>query len=593
MLVPFSLNGSWARLLLLAPLMAAAGPSGADGSAGPAGGPDARYARTEREFIDSYLDWRPQLATSLGLHRYDGRITDFSAGSVAAELARLKQFDTRLAAFEPAQLTRVHAYDLRILRSAVLNEIFQFEGLRVYTDNPMTYAGALDVSIYVKRDFAPLSARVASLTRILEHAPDLIAAAHTNLAASLPRPFVETAILVARGSESFLEADLVEALKDFPEGPEKAAFRQADQRAVAQMRSFADWLEKERLPDSNDRWALGAEKYAQMLKYSEMIPLSPAQILAIGDKQLAAEQARFVEAGRIIDSSKPAAEVFKSIQKDHPTAAGLIPDTRASLEKIRQFVIDHSIIEVPSAVRASVEETPAFARATSSASMDTPGPFETGATAAYYYVTPVEPTWSPERAEEWLTSFNDYTAEVVSIHEAYPGHYIQFLHLNQSSATEAEKIFGSYAFIEGWAHYCEQMMIEEGYGASDPVRTAKYRMAQSSEALLRLCRLCVSIRMHCYGMTVEEGTRFFHEHCYYETAPAHDEAMRGTFDPGYLFYTLGKLQFLKLREDWKRQEGPAYSLRRFNNAALAHGMPPLRLLREQLLKNQKIYDDIL
>src|SRR5206468_2245423 len=197
-----------------------------------------------------------------------------------------------------------------------------------------------------------------------------------------------------------------------------------------------------------------------------------------------------------------------------------------------------------------------------------PGPFETKATEAYYYVTPVEPDWPPKQKEEWLTAFNYYTTDIVSIHEAYPGHYVQFLCLNASPATKLEKIFSSYAFVEGWAHYTEQMMVDEGFGTepfildgprggkpADEIKAAKYRLAQTDEALLRVCRLCVSIKMHCQGMTVEEATKFFQENCYYEPKPAHEEAVRGAYDPEYLYYTLGKLEIFKLREDYRKQEG--------------------------------------
>ena len=232
--------------------------------------------------------------------------------------------------------------------------------------------------------------------------------------------------------------------------------------------------------------------------------------------------------------------------------------------------------------------------------MDTPGPFETKATEAYYYVTPVEKQWTPQQKEEWLTAFNYYTTDVVSIHEAYPGHYLQFLCLNASPATRLEKVFDSYAFTEGWAHYTEQMMLDEGFGPNmpsrvsqpDAIKAAKYRLAQSDEALLRLCRLCVSIQMHCQGMSVEEGTKFFREGCYYEEKPARQEAIRGTFDPEYLYYTLGKLQILKLRRDYQKQEGAAYSLQRFHDEVLRHGMPPIRLLREVLLRDRATWDEL-
>ena len=224
--------------------------------------------------------------------------------------------------------------------------------------------------------------------------------------------------------------------------------------------------------------------------------------------------------------------------------------------------------------------------------MDTPGPFEKNAAEAYYYVTPVEQGWSDKEKDEWLGAFNRYTADVVSIHEAYPGHYLQFLHLNASPVSRIQKIFGSYAYVEGWAHYCEQMLIDAGYGGTG-AEGAKYRLAQSDEALLRICRLCVSIKMHCHGMSVDEATQFFRDNCYYEEKPARQEALRGTFDPGYLFYTLGKLQLLKLRRDFEKQEGAAYSLKRFHDAVCDHGQMPIRLLREILLKDSASWDETL
>jgi uncharacterized protein (DUF885 family) len=248
-----------------------------------------------------------------------------------------------------------------------------------------------------------------------------------------------------------------------------------------------------------------------------------------------------------------------------------------------------------------VAETPQFLRATSFASMDTPGPFETKATEAYYYVTPVEADWSPKQKDEWLTAFNYYTTDIVSIHEAYPGHYVQFLCLNASPASKLEKIFGSYAFIEGWAHYAEQMMVDDGFGAeglpsptqAQKTRAIKYRLAQTDEALLRLCRFCVSIKMHCQGMSVDEATRFFEDNCYYQPKPARQEAIRGTFDPEYLYYTLGKMEIFKLREDYRKQEGSSFSLRKFHDEMLRHGAPPIRLLREVLLRDEQTWNKVL
>jgi uncharacterized protein (DUF885 family) len=596
---------------LLLPLCLAGGCARLSPSAAPAAdNADAAFVRLADDYISGYLAWRPQTGTALGLHEYDGRLTDYGRASVETELGRLKSFAGRLADLNTNGLSTGAFYDYRILRSAIQREIFGFERMDIFRQNPMTYAGALDVSIYIKRDFAPLEQRARSLIAILNQAPPLFAAARANLAGELPRPQVETAIEQTEGTADFLAKDLVAALKEVKNGELMEEFKAANQRAIEELHGYAAWLKQEKLPKANDRYALGREKYMELLQYGELVSASPERLLEIGARELRRQQEVFAQAARQIDPDKPAPEVFKAIQHDHPTEKSLIADTAKDLGMIRRFLVEHRLISLPSPLRPRVAETPQFLRATSFASMDTPGPFETRATEAYYYVTPVEPGWTPRQKEEWLTAFNYYTTDVVSIHEVYPGHFVQFLALKASPASRLEKIFGSYAFIEGWAHYSEQMMLDEGFGQdgrATPARTehkangrtevppairaAKYRLAQADEALLRLCRLCVSIRMHCQGMTVDEATRFFQDNCYYEPKAAAQEAVRGTFDPEYLYYTLGKLEILKLREDYRKQEGTSFTLRKFHDEMLRHGMPPIRLLRELMLKDRSVWNE--
>jgi uncharacterized protein (DUF885 family) len=570
-------------------------------SIGQAQNADASFTSIAEDYIQGYLAWRPQSGTTLGFHQFDGKMTDYSQASLGAELKRLQSFDKRLAELDPHQLSPRAFCDYRLLRGAVKREIFGFDQMQNYSQNPMTYAGVLDVNIYIKRNFAPLQERVRSITSILNRAPDVFTAARANLAESLPRPQVELAIEQANGAADFLGKDLVDALKEVKDEKLMGEFQAANSRAIEELHKYVSYLKDQKMPKANDRYALGREKYSRLLEYGEMITLAPEQLLEMGLRELHRKQEVFAEAAREIDPDKKPVEVFQAIQKDHPTEQGLIPDTAKDLEMIRQFLIDHKIISLPSAVRAQVTETPQYLRATSFASMDTPGPFETKATEAYYYVTPPESNWPAQQKEEWLTSFNYYTTDIVSIHEAYPGHYVQFLHLNASPANKLEKMFNSYAFVEGWAHYAEQMMVDEGFGASsspnpsreEKIKAAKYRMAQADEALLRFCRLCVSIKMHCQGMNVDEATRFFQENSYYEEKPARQEAMRGAFDPEYLYYTLGKFEIFKLREDYRKQEGDAFTLQKFHDEMLRHGAPPIRLLRELMLKDQSLWDKVL
>jgi len=562
---------------------------------------DAEYEAVAEEYIKGYFASHPLQGTALGLHEYDGKITDYSRLALDAELSRLRRFDDRLTKFDPSKLSPRQSFDLKILQTAIKKELFQIQDMSVFERNPMVYARAADVNVYVQRNFAPLEDRVRSLTAIESQVPNILIAARTNLNDVLPKPYVELAIQIAKGSSDFLKKNLVEAIAALKDERIRAEFLDSNRKAANALADYAAWLEREKLPKASSDFALGEEKYRRLLAQTELVDLPPDKILEIGMEQLKAEQEAFADAAKKIDPNKPAIEVFKQIQSEHPTPENLIPDVGKDLDKIRKYVSSHHLVTIPSDVRPRVKETPQYSRATSFASMDTPGPFERRATEAYYYVTPTESDWPEKQKEEWLTAFNYYTSDIVSIHEAYPGHYVQFLRLNASPASRVEKIFGSYAFVEGWAHYCEKMMIDEGYGTAggttpteeDTKRAAKYRMAQADEALLRLCRLCVSIKMHTQNMSIDEATKFFQENCYYEGKPARSEAMRGTFDPGYLNYTLGKLQILKLRDDYKAQQGDEFSLQKFHNELLNHGMPPVRLLREIMLKDQSKWGEVL
>jgi uncharacterized protein (DUF885 family) len=553
-------------------------------NAGPA---DVAFDRLAEEAVASSLAWRPLEATSIGVHNFDGKLPDYRKAAVAAGIQRLQSCLSELEKLEPSTLSARNRYDRLIILAGLKRDLFWLRAHRRYFRDAMAYIP--DVAIYIQQSFAPLSERLKSVIAIENALPGVLAAARNNLEEALPRPSVEESIRNARGAADFMEKDLVAAFHEVHDPDLVAAFRASTELASRELRAYAVFLEKTKLSKADRSYALGREHY-RMLLAGELVTDTPEALLTLGTRELAAEQARFAAAARAIDPRREPIEVFASIQHEHPTAENLISDTARNLESIRQYVIDHDIVTVPSQVRVVVQETPPYLRQ-NFAMMCSPGPLEKNSSQAYYYVTPVEAAWPKKQQDEWLTSFNFYTTDVVSIHEAYPGHYIHGLHLRAEGVTLPEAVFSSYAFTEGWAHYCEQMMLEQGFGTGGGVvRAAKYRLAQSDEALLRLCRLCVSIRIHCQGMTVDEAARFFQNNCYYEAKPARMEAIRGTYDPEYLYYTLGKLQFLKLREDYRQQEGAAYSLKKYHDAALSHGTPPMRLLRQALLRDPAKWD---
>ena len=529
-----------------------------------------------RDYLRSYFEYQPEYAFFLGLHEYAGRIGDPSRAASDARIARLQDFQRGLAAVEREELSETQRFDLDLVRGAVEYELYSLEDLREREWNPMAYLGPTGVSSYAKRSYAPLEDRVQHMTAHLRGVPGYLAIGLENLRPDLARPVLEASVEAFDGQVAYLRGEARQSVEDVSDETLLREFDAASQAAADALEEFTGRL-RERLPDAHGDFAIGTQSYERMLSTGEMVDMSVQRVLEVGMADLRRNQELLRETANKIAPGADVAETVRALGKEHPTADQLIPETADMLEELRSFIIEREIATVPSEVRCKVEETPPFMR-WAFAAMDPPGPFETVATEAYYYVTPVEPEWSPEKQEEWLSRFDYYTLRDVSVHEAYPGHYLHFLHLQQAPS-DASKALISYAFTEGWAHYCEQMMVEAGYRDHDP----KLQLAQLIEALLRDCRYIVSILMHTQGMSVEDATRFLMHEAYMEELPASREAQRGTFDPGYLYYTLGKLMLLKLREDYERERGADFNLHEFHDRCLSYGAPPVPLLRRQML----------
>lgn len=566
-----------------------------------AGSGDSAFQKLSEEFLEGYISWRPQYGVFLGLHEYDGKITDFSKTSIDAELSQLKAFEKKFTQIDTGTLSSNMKFDQRIFLNTIRNEILNFEDIQVFKYNPMVYFDptglidgilAMDLSIYLNRSFAPLEDRFKSILSLEKEISRIVTDAKSNLADSLPKPYIESAIEIVNGFADFLKNDLNLVLIYIKNDSVTKSFKTINKGAIDGLVGFVSYLEKEKLPKATDNYAIGIQNYQKMLLFED-ISITPGKLLQIGLKELEKEQEAFKEVAKIINPDIPPLHVFNNMKKEHPTAENLIPQSANRIEAIWQFIVNKNLLTIPSNVRVKVKEMPQYMRSYA-AMMDIPGPFDTRATEAYYFITPVNPQWTAKQKDEWLSLFNYYTSDLIAIHEAYPGHYVQFLHVNASSASKIEKVYMDYAFTEGWAHYTEQMMIDEGFGNSvNPIEASKYKLAQLNESLVRLCRYCVSIKMHCFGMSVDEATKFFIDNCYLGEKPAQLESIRATYDPRSLFYTLGKLQIIKLREDYKKQEGANFSLQKFHDKFLDHGMPTIQQMRETMLKDNLVWNDIL
>jgi uncharacterized protein (DUF885 family) len=536
-----------------------------------------RFGALVEDILRSNWDFYPNQASALGLHEYDGRLSDVSKDALARRAKALEAQIESLEQVDTSRLSRQNRFDYCLLLSALRKEHFELAELRVYELNPIQTLWHVELSHYIKRSYAPLERRAEALTQALRAVPRVASQLQANLSRKLSRSVLEASIEAYQGIVTFYNKDLTQALEKLSDPSLKRAFDEARGLASQAVSAYVEHL-KQLQAQAVDQYAIGEDKFLALLRHGEMVDMPLERLLEVGIKDLERNRARAQAVAAQIDPARPPADVMKEIEKDHPSAEALIGETRDMLESIRRFLIDHDIVTVPSEERCQTKETPSFMR-WAFAAMDTPGPLETKATESYYYVTPVEDHWSEQQKEQWLTSFNYSALQIISIHEAYPGHYLQYLHA-RNAPTRISQIFGSYSFAEGWAHYTEEMMIEQGYGAGDP----RIALGQLTDALLRDCRYICAIRMHAQGMTVDEAARFFMDNAYMEELPARKEALRGTFDPMYLNYTLGKLMILRLREDYRKAKGAAFSLKGFHDAFLSYGTPPIPLARQMMLR---------
>jgi uncharacterized protein (DUF885 family) len=522
----------------------------------------------------------PARATRVGIHDYDGKLDDLSRAGVDARIAALKDQQTQLEAIRRGQLSFDDDIDAQLIDAQIRGSLLELTELRSWENNPMGYVrlpgGAIDG--LMKRDFAPAPERLRSVIARLQQVPRVHAAAKENLK-DPPKEFTDLAIRMSRGSVGFFEKAVASWARQAAGGDAGLLkqFEDANAQAAAAARDFTEWLQKDLLPRSHGRYAIGAANFLAKLKYDDMVELPLPELLAKGEAQLVKDHAAFVETAKKIDASKTPAQVMAQLSDTHPAADDLIPSVARSVEAARQFIVDKDLVTVPSQVRVQVEPTPPYARAGTFASMDTPGPFETRAAEAFYYVTPVEADWDDKHREEHLRLYNPWVVGMINVHEAYPGHYLEFLYAPRFP-TKTRKLTHASTNSEGWAHYSEEMAVDHGFGDGDP----RMRLAQLSEALLRDCRYVVGVQLHTAGWTVEQGAKLFHEQCFQEQANAYEEARRGAYNPTYLYYTLGKLQIQELAREYMEKKHA--TLKQFHDAFVSQGALPVPMVRRILLR---------
>jgi uncharacterized protein (DUF885 family) len=543
------------------------------------------------EYFDQvYFHYAPSNGTATGFHRYDGQLEDFSRKSIDAEIVALKGFEKRIEAIQPddAPVDFVLRSDREIVLNNIRSQLLTLETIRPWQKNADNYSSACANGAFVlmERKFASPDERLRSLVAREKQMPALLEDARVNLQ-NPPRIFTEIAIEQLPDIIHFFENDVPQAFADAHDPALKAQFAQSNAAVIAALNDYLGWLKTDLLARSHGDFRIGADAFQKKLADDEMVDLPLDKLLAIGWADLRRNQARFKEVAHALEPDKDPRAVLEELGQDHPAPDQLLNSFRATFTGLTSFIRAHHIVTIPSDVQPIVEETPPFMRATTFASMDTPGPYEVHSTDAYFNVTLPDPKMTPAEVESFMHAFNVGTVISTAVHEAYPGHYVQFLWLPQAPS-KVRKILGANTDIEGWAHYCEQMMLDEGYGqpgegAKDERESKLLRLGQLQDALLRNARFIVGIEMHTGKMSMEQAEDFFQKEGYQSKETAVVETKRGAGDPTYLYYTLGKLQIMKLREDVKKKEGAAFSLEKFHDDFLRQGFPPVKIIREAML----------
>ncbi len=549
-----------------------------------------QFERVSDEYLDQvYLRYQPTQGTMAGYHQFDAQLEDYSRKSIDAEIATLKEFEKRVVAIHPVSDAEfVPRSDREIVLSNIHSRLLTLETIRPWEKNADNYSSACANGAFtlMERKFASPDDRLRSLVSREKQMPALLAAARVNLK-NPPRVYTEIAIEQLPDIVTFFEHDVPLAFADAQDAALKAEFTRSNAVVIASLKDYLAWLKTDLLPRSNGDFRIGADAFSKKLKYDEMVDLPLDQLLEIGWADMRKNQAHFNQIAKELEPDKDASEVLEELGHNHPAPDHLLDAFRATFEGLESFIRAHHIVTIPSKVRPIVEETPPFMRATTTASMDTPGPFEKNATEAYFNVTLPDASMSPIEVEGYMHGFNVGTVISTAVHEAYPGHYIQFLWLPQAPS-RVRKLLGANTDIEGWAHYTEQMMLDEGYGQPDAgakdEREAKFlRLGQLQDALLRNARFIVGIEMHTGKMSFDDAVAFFQKEGYQSKESAMVETKRGTSDPTYLYYTLGKLEIMKLRDDLKKKQGAAFSLQEFHDDFLRQGFPPIKIVRQALL----------
>jgi uncharacterized protein (DUF885 family) len=535
-------------------------------------GRNAALATDVDAFLAGYFQHYPVFAANAGKHEFDGRLPDFSAEGLKANADWLHAQRKSFAAFTDDELDARGRFQRDYVLAVIDGQLFWLEDSGAPYKNPTFYTGDLSPSMYLTRPYAPLAQRMAAFVTYQEALPKALAQIKANLKLPLPASYIDVGVNSFAGFASFFRTDVPGIFAQVKDDALQARFKASNAAAIKASQELADWLKAQK-PHATQDFALGADKFAKMLHATERVDLPLDQLKAIGESDLARNLASLKSA---CDKFAPGQSLKDCVAKesaDKPVG-GAVEGARAQLASLRQFIVDKDLVSIPGTEQAKAEEAPPFNR-WNFAYIEIPGPYENNLPSVYY-IAPPDPTWS--KADQAAYVPGKAALLFVSAHEVWPGHFLQFLHANRAH-WKFGQLFVGYAFAEGWAHYTEEMMFDAGLDGATP----EVHIGQLTNALLRDVRYLSAIGLHTGGMSMAQSEQMFRDKAFQDPGNARQQAARGTYDPAYLNYTMGKLMIMQLRKDWIAAHPGPNALKAFHDQFLSYGGPPIPLVRQQML----------
>ena len=534
------------------------------------------WNRYVEQFIEDYFRSHPDTAVNAGRHEYDGKLPDWSPEGIRKEIARLKQERERASAFRDDALDTRQRLERDYLISVIDGDLFWSENAEWPFKNPAYYSGAISPSIYATREYAPLDVRLRAYTAYAKAIPQATQQIRANLRPPLPRTYVRIGRITFGGLASYFEKDVPTIFAPVKDNQLQRDFRSANQEAIKAMKALDAWFASQEAT-ATDNFAIGAEKFSEMLRMTERVQTDLGELERIGRADLDRNVAGLKEACAKYAPGKTVQECVQKVQAKKP-AVGPVEAARKQLPALKAFIQQKDLVTIPGPEEAQVAEAPPYRR-WNFAYIEIPGPYEKNVPSVYY-ISPPNPAWSKAERDSYIPA--EARLLFTSVHEVWPGHFLQFLHANRAPSKFGQ-IFVGYAFAEGWAHYAEEMMVESGLAEGDPEK----QIGQRLSALLRNVRFLSAIGLHTGKMTVEQSEKMFREEGFQDAGTAREQATRGTFDPAYLNYTLGKLMILKLRNDWCASRGGQKAWKQFHDEFLTYGGPPVPLVRKAMMGGEQ------